>query len=181
MLVVTRRAALRVGTLTAALMPRKPRANAAGALPNLKLIDPPVAPPPISFVDAEGDSHTLKEYLGSGVVLNLWATWCPPCVAELPSLGVLAGKLAAQRIVVLPLSSDHGGATSVRQFYQTHNIKDLPILLDPQGNAMRALGVSGIPMTFIIDRKGLQRASIAGGEDWGTDGAIARVRALVGT
>jgi len=179
MLVVTRRVALAGGTLAAVLALRKPSANAAAALPDFKPIDPPVTPPPISFVDAEGDSHTLKEYLGSGVVLNLWATWCAPCVAELPSLAVLGDKLAAQRIIVLPLSSDRGGAAAVRQFYQAHNIKNLPILLDPQGNAMRALGVSGIPTTFIIDRKGLERASAAGGEDWGSDAAITRVRQLV--
>ena len=179
MLVVTRRVALAGGTLAAVLAPRKPHTAAADALTDLKLIDPPVAPPPISFVDAEGDTHTLKEYLGSGVVLNLWATWCAPCVAELPSLAALAGKLAAQRIVVLPLSSDRGGAAAVRQFYQAHNIKNLPILLDPQGNAMRVLGVSGIPVTIIIDRKGLERASAAGGEDWGSDAAIARVRQLI--
>ena len=181
MLVVTRRVALAGGTLAAVLAPRKPRAAAADALSDLKLVDPPLTPAPISFVDAEGRAHTLKEYLGSGVVLNLWATWCPPCVAELPSLVGLAGKLAAQRIVVLPLSSDRGGAASVRQFYQAHGIKSLPILLDPQGNAMRALGVSGIPTTFIIDRKGLERASAAGAQDWGSDAAVARVRQLVNT
>jgi thiol-disulfide isomerase/thioredoxin len=179
MLMVTRRAALTVGTLTAALMLRKPGANAADALPHLKLVDPPVAPPPINFLDAEGNRHALKEYLGSGVVLNFWATWCAPCIAELPSLSVLARTLAGQRIVVLPLSSDHGGAAAVRQFYQAHDIKGLPVLLDPQGDAMRAMGISGIPVTFIIDRKGLQRASAAGGEDWGTDGAITRVRDLI--
>jgi len=179
MLVVTRRATLVGGTVAAVLALRKPCAAAAGALPDLKPINPPVVPPAIGFVDAEGDSHTLKEYLGSGVVLNLWATWCAPCVAELPSLAVLAGKLAAQRIVVLPLSSDRGGAAAVSQFYRAHNIKNLPILLDPEGNAMHALGVSGIPVTFVIDRKGLERASAAGGGDWGSDAAIARVRQLV--
>jgi thiol-disulfide isomerase/thioredoxin len=181
MLMVTRRMALAGGTLAAAQAPRKPRAAAADALPDLKLANPPVTPPTISFNDAEGGSHTLKEYLGSGVVLNLWATWCLPCVAELPSLAVLAGKLAAERVVVLPLSSDRGGAEAVRQFYQAHGIKSLPILLDPQGNAMHALGVSDIPTTFIIDRKGHAVASAAGGEDWGSDAAIARIRQLIET
>jgi thiol-disulfide isomerase/thioredoxin len=181
MVVMTRRVVLAGGTLAAVLALRKPPATAADALPHLKLIDPPLTPAPISFVDAEGKTHVLKEYFGSGVVLNLWATWCAPCVAELPSLGVLASKLAAQRIVVLPLSSDRGGAASVRKFYEAHNIKNLPILLDPQGDAQRALGVSGIPATFIIDRKGLEQASAAGAEDWGSDAAVARVRQLVET
>jgi thiol-disulfide isomerase/thioredoxin len=178
MLMMSRRVALAGGTLAAVLALRKPL---AAAIPDLKLTNPPVAPPVISFNDAKGGSHTLKEYLGSGVVLNLWATWCSPCVAELPSLAMLAGKLAAERVVVLPLSSDRGGASAVQQFYQAHGIKGLPILLDPQGNAMHALGVSGIPTTFIVDRKGLAVASAAGGEDWGSDAAIARIRQLINT
>jgi thiol-disulfide isomerase/thioredoxin len=181
MLMMSRRVALAGGTLAAALALRKPLAAAAAALPDLKRTNPPVTPPALSFNDAEGGSHTLKEYLGSGVVLNLWATWCSPCVAELPSLAMLAGKLTAERVVVLPLSSDRGGASAVQQFYQAHGIKGLPILLDPQGNAMHALGVSGIPTTFIIDRKGFEVASAAGGEDWDSDASIARIRQLIDT
>jgi thiol-disulfide isomerase/thioredoxin len=180
MAVVTRRAVLAGATLTALPALCKPGANAAAALPGLDPTEPPAAPPAISFFDADGKAHTLKEYLGSGVVLNFWATWCPPCVAELPLLAVLAGKLAAARIVVLPLSSDRGGAAQVRQFYQAHGIKGLPILLDPQGNAMRAMGVQGIPATFLIDRKGLERAAANGPQKWGGDAAVARVRQLVG-
>jgi thiol-disulfide isomerase/thioredoxin len=179
-LVLTRRRALAGGTVAVVQALGKPAARAADALPHLKLIERPVKASAISFVDAEGGVHTLAEYLGSGVVLNLWATWCAPCVAELPSLASLAEKLAADHVVALPLSSDHGGAAAVRQFYQTHGIENLPILLDPQGDAMRAMGVDGIPATFLIDRKGMERASVAGGEDWGSDAAVARVRQLIG-
>ncbi len=179
MMEATRRGLL-AGTLAAAMMPRKPSAAATEELVRLKLIEPPVAPPDLSFTDAEGHTHTLKEYVGKGVVLNLWATWCAPCIAEMPSLDRLAGTLADRGIVVLPLSSDHGGAAAVRQFYKQHAITRLPVLLDPDGNTTRALGVGGIPVTFIIDRKGLERARAEGSEDWNSDAAVQRVLQLCG-
>ena len=180
MRMMTRRAAL-AGTLAAGLTPRKPRADEPQGLPGLKLVQPPVAAPAISFIDADGKTHTLKEYAGSAVVLNLWATWCAPCVAELPSLDMLAAKLVGQGMAVLALSSDHGGAAAVRQFYRAHAIRTLPILLDPEGAAMHAFGASGIPVTYVLDRNGLERGYVEGGENWGTDAAIARLRRLLGS
>jgi len=175
---IARRAAL-IGTLAVGLLSRKPLAEEAETPGKLKLIDPPVPAPAISFLDADGASHSLKDYRGSGVVLNLWATWCAPCVAELPSLDALAGKLAGQGVVVLALSSDHGGAAAVRRFYQEHGIKTLPILLDPQGTAMRAFGLNGIPATFLLDAEGQERAREEGGEDWAKSGMVERITTLL--
>lgn len=180
MRIVSRRVAL-AGTLAAGIGSRKLRAAEPDALPRLKLRDPAVVPPPVNFRDADGAQHSLKDYAGKGIVLNLWATWCAPCIAELPSLDTLAGKLAGQGVVVLPLSSDHGGVAAVRQFYQQHGITKLPILLDPQGAAMRAFGVTGIPATFLLNRRGLECAFVAGDEDWGSPAAVAQVAHLVGS
>ena len=177
---MSRRALLTAGTGAAAISARKPAMAGAEGLVGLIEIRPPVAPPDIRFTDVSGTVHGLTEYLGSGVVLNLWATWCAPCVAELPSLAVLAKTLADRKVKVLPLSSDHGGAAAVTAFYQQHAITGLPVLLDPQGAALRALGAQGIPTTFIIDRKGLERGQIAGGSDWGSEAAVQRVLQLVG-
>jgi peroxiredoxin len=179
MTAIGRRAAL-LATLAAGLAPRKPHAAEATALPGLKLIEPPVTAPEISFMDADGKQHGLKEYHGSGVVLNLWATWCAPCVAELPSLDALARALAAHGAVVLALSSDRGGAAVMRTFYDEHGIRSLPVLLDPHGTAMHTLGVRGIPVTYLIDPEGMERAYLQGGGDWGTDAAAIRVRGLMG-
>ena len=72
------------------------------------------------------------------MVINLWATWCVPCVEEMPSLAALSKTLAPDDIAVLPLSSDRGGARVVEAFYQEHGITGLPVLLDPKGAAARA-------------------------------------------
>ncbi len=168
------------GTLAAGLVARKPRAAELAPLSRaLKLIDPPVAPAPIVFLAADGTPHRLDEFLGRGMVVNLWATWCAPCVAEMPALAALSRALAPQDIAVLPLSSDRGGANAVRAFFDAHAITGLPILLDPKGAAADAWGAAGIPATVIIDRKGMERARLEGPANWASPEAAALVRRLV--
>jgi len=169
------------GTLAAVLPLRKPRAEALAPLSEgLKLVDPPGPPAPIVFLAADGTPHRLEEFFGHGMVINLWATWCAPCVAELPALSALSHALAPQDIAVLPLSSDRGGATAVRAFFAAHDISGLPILLDPKGAAAEAWDAHGIPTTVLIDRKGMERARLEGAADWSTPAAAALVRRLVG-
>ena len=145
---------------------------------SLKPTQPPAPLPALRFADAAGAGHTLAEFAGKGVVLNLWATWCVPCVAELPSLTVLAAKLSD--VVVLPLSSDRGGAAVVRKFYASHGIAGLGVWLDPKGVAAEALHARGLPTTLIIDRQGRERARLEGGADWASDEAVAAVKRLSG-
>jgi thiol-disulfide isomerase/thioredoxin len=169
------------GTLAAGVAARKPRAEDLEPLSEaLHLIDPPVQPPPIVFAAADGTPHRLEEFVGHGMVINLWATWCAPCVAEMPALAVLSRALAPQDIAVLPLSSDRAGAKAVRAFFDTHEITGLPVLLDPKGAAANAWGAHGIPTTVIIDRKGMARARLEGAADWSAPEAAALVRRLVG-
>jgi thiol-disulfide isomerase/thioredoxin len=168
------------GTVAAVVASRKPRAGELAPLSQgLKLVDPPVRPAPIRFLAADGTPHTLEEFLGHGMVVNLWATWCAPCVAELPALSALSHALAPQDIAVLPLSSDRGGAKAVRAFFDAHNITGLPILLDPKGAAADAWDARGIPTSVIIDRKGMERARLVGAADWSTPEAAALIRQLV--
>ena len=178
---ITRRAVLAAGgTLAAGLTARKPHAQELHDLAAaLQPTDPPVAAPDVVFISADGKEHHLSEFRGHGMVINLWATWCVPCVAEMPSLAALSAILAPDDIAVLPLSSDRGGADAVRAFYQEHEISGLPILLDPKGAAARLWQVRGIPTSLIIDTKGLERARLEGSADWSTPAAAAVVRRLV--
>jgi thiol-disulfide isomerase/thioredoxin len=173
------------GTLATAAVARKPRAEDAGRselgnLSALKPTNPPKPLPEITFVDADGVEHHLEEFRGHGMVVNLWATWCVPCVAEMPALAALEKTLAPADIAVLPLSSDRGGAAAVRKFYQAHEIGSLPVLLDPKGAAARAWGVRGIPTTIIVDKQGRECARLEGAADWATAAAAAKVKALIG-
>jgi len=177
---ITRRGFLAATTVAAGLIARKPRARAAAGLEGLHRLTPPAALPPIRFVDAAGKPRGLAAYRGRGVVLNLWATWCAPCVAELPSLAALSRAVAGENIAVLALSSDRGGAATVERFYAAHRIVGLPVLLDPEGAAMAMLGARGIPTTYLIGPDGRERGWIEGAQDWAAPAAIAQVKALLG-
>ena len=175
------------GVLASALLPRKPLA--AGLLlpdldhPPASLGEPGVEPggenvPAFTMRLPDGSWQTLADYAGKGVVLNLWATWCVPCVAEMPALDALAGAVAGFGVVVLPLSSDRGGAAAVQAFYASHGVAHLPVLLDPAGAAARALGVRGIPTTLLIDKAGRERGRLEGGAAWDSASAVAMVKRL---
>ena len=181
--------ALAGGTLAAATLWRKPEprifTTADASQPKTPLAglveNPSPAPPPEAhFVDNAGKSHTIADFAGQGLILNLWATWCIPCVAEMPQLEAAAAALAGDRIAVLPLSSDRGGAEIVRKFYTDHAIKGLDIWLDPKSEATRAWHARGLPTTLIIDRRGREVARLEGAAEWAHPEALTHLRRLVG-
>ena len=179
MIPVCRRTLFAAGA-TLALLPgaRKPRAAPAAIVPHLQDAKPGAALPEIRFTTADGAARTLHDYAGQGVVLNFWATWCVPCVAEMPALAQLASLLGETRVAILPLSSDRGGAPAVERFYREKSIQGLPVLLDPRGEASRAFGARGIPTTVLIDAQGRERGRLEGAADWASPDAVAAVRAL---
>jgi thiol-disulfide isomerase/thioredoxin len=167
-------------TLAATAWPRKPIAETLAPLAEaLEKLNPPSALPDGVFVTSDGTSHHLSEFKGHGMVVNMWATWCAPCVAEMPSLETLSKALAPADIAVLPLSSDRGGADAVRAWYQAHDITALPILLDPKGAMARAFNARGIPTTVIINTAGQVVARLEGAADWSAPEAQVLIRKLV--
>jgi thiol-disulfide isomerase/thioredoxin len=185
-MMIHRRMALRItcaaaaGTLAATLLPRKPLAATLAPLTEgLDPVSPPENPPDGVFVTQDGTSHTLAEFKGRGMVVNMWATWCAPCVAEMPSLEALSKALAPSDIAVLPLSSDRGGGDVVQTWYQAHGISGLPVLLDPKGALARAFNARGIPTTVIINTAGKVVARLEGAADWSAPDAQTLIRKLV--
>ena len=170
------------GTLAAGLLARKPAAETLPPLERaLQRLDPPVTLPDMPFQDASGAEHRLSEFRGRGMVVNLWATWCAPCVAEMPSLANLSQALAPVDIAVLPLSSDRGGAQTVEIWYREHGISALPVLLDPKGAIARAWNARGIPTTVLVDREGMGRARLEGAADWASPDAARLIRSIIGS
>jgi thiol-disulfide isomerase/thioredoxin len=155
-----------------------PPAVKIGGVEQIRRTEPPAPPAPASFADAEGTPLTLAAYAGKGLVVNLWATWCVPCVVEMPELDALARQMGPEGVLVLPLSSDRGGAEVVQRFYKAHGIAGLPVLLDPKGSAARAWGARGLPTTLIIDRQGRERARVEGAIDWAGAAVVAEIRKL---
>jgi thiol-disulfide isomerase/thioredoxin len=136
--------------------------------------------PDFSFTTAEGESRTVADFRGKPLLINLWATWCPPCVAEMPALDRTQAALAADGWVVLPLSSDRGGKPVVEAFLTRIGMKQLGIWLDPRGAAARALGARGLPTTVIVDREGREVARLEGAAAWDQPAMLNKLRGLVG-
>ena len=177
----TRRGLLASGTVAMLLGARKPDPARAGTATKLVPVTPPRPAPETPFTTADGASRRIADYAGKTLLVNLWATWCAPCVAELPSLAALAQNLAQESILVLPISSDRGGAARVQAFYAAHGITALPVLIDKDAALAHAFAVRGVPTTFVIDRAGRIVAMEEGGMDWNTPAVAARVRELAGT
>lgn len=129
-------------------------------------LEPAEPPPAIAYVTAKGDEATLADHKGKVVVLNFWATWCAPCVRELPSLDKLAAALPTDAFRVLALSTDRGGKKKAAPFLADLGIENLAADLDPKSKLARALGLRGMPTTYVIDRNGLVIAKLEGIAEW---------------
>jgi thiol-disulfide isomerase/thioredoxin len=166
----TRRGVVLAAGFTLASAPsfRKPRAadNLPRVVDRLERHPRPVTPPEAFFQDGQGTRLTLETYRGQGLVVNFWATWCAPCVVEMPALNALNKTLEPYRIAVLPLSSDRGGAPLITRWYGERGLTALPVLLDPGGAMARAWGLRGLPVTAILDRAGREVARLTGPGDW---------------
>jgi peroxiredoxin len=137
-----------------------------------------MAAPEFTLPDLHGQQHTLSGLRGKVAVLNFWATWCPPCVEEMPSLDGLHKALAPEGLVVLGISVDED-ASALRRFVQERGI-GLTVLHDPGGRqAATAYGVRGFPETVVVGPDGLVIESYRGPARWDTPEALSHFRELL--
>ena len=146
---------------------------------NMDRHDPPKAASQTAFQGADGAPLTLADFKGKGVVVNLWATWCAPCVREMPSLNRLQKQVEADGIAVVAVSSDRGGLDLVEVFMATHKLDALKPYLDPMGEFTRSMEGRGLPRTYIINAAGEVAASYIGPAEWDAPDLVAAVRELV--
>ncbi len=141
-----------------------------------ELLDPPRPLPELRFVDGEGRPLTLADFRGKVILLNIWATWCIPCLREMPTLDRLQAKLGGPDFEVVVLSIDIGGVAVVKKFYRALKLKALGIYVDKTTRARVALGIAGIPTTLLIDRRGREIGRYAGPAEWDDTPAIEFIR-----
>jgi thiol-disulfide isomerase/thioredoxin len=139
----------------------------------------PRALPPLRFIDSSGRAMSLENFRGRVILLNLWATWCGPCVKEMPALDRLQTELGSPAFQVVPLSVDRDGAATVIPFLEKLGIRSLVPYLDIKGSSLKLLGTQGLPTTLLIDRDGREVARMLGGAEWDSPAVRGIIRRLI--
>jgi thiol-disulfide isomerase/thioredoxin len=154
--------------------PVPPQASPAAAMAPVNSIDRSHAgtPAPAVVFEARGGGKTSVADLaraagGQRVLVNLWATWCAPCIAEMPELDTLARRQQG-KLLVLPLSQDMEGWPAVDGFFKPGRFRTLVPMLDQPGSFAERLGARGLPMSVLYDAQGREVWRVAGTLQWGS-------------
>lgn len=121
--------------------------------------------PQFSLRNLKGNMEGLDDHLGKVIVVNFWATWCVPCVKEMPSFENLYRRYRSQGLTLLAVSLDKGDSTKVQEFADKHKLS-FPILLDTKGVAEKLYPSFSIPFTYVIDKQGRVVARVDGAKNW---------------
>jgi len=148
----------------------------AAAADELEAVVDQPAPENFSLRDLDGQTHRLSDYAGKVILLSFWATWCPECIFEMPSLQALSKALPDSEFVLLAINVGED-QKRVRSFAQKHNLT-FPILLDQDLQTYRKWPVLGVPTSFVINQHGKIVYSVVGPLDWSNQGTVAKIRAL---
>lgn len=156
--------------------------GAQAVLGQLVRLHPRPARPTALFLDQTGQQRQLREFEGKVILLNVWATWCPPCVEEMPSLNQLQAQLGGADFEVVAISVDRD-LEDAKTFFAEHKINNLALYQDKGFDVVRQLYVkdypSGLPISVLYDRKGQELARLSGGFDWVSEAAISRIEQAI--
>jgi len=147
----------------------------AGLAGDFSPIEPPLQMAAPSFQDKLGQPVMLDSFKGKVVLLNFWATWCPPCVAEMPSLDRLQSVLGGDDFAVVAVSTDRQGIKKSAPFYRRAGITHLELYNDTRGGLPDALEVKSIPTSVLIDRDGRVIGRLEGPAEWDSESAKALI------
>ncbi len=135
--------------------------------------------PGLAFTDAGGSQRLLSEWRGQVVLLNLWATWCAPCKAEMPSLDRLQARLGGSRFTVLAISTDRSGPERPAAFFANASISHLGLYNDKTAAAASLLKAPGLPLSIILDEQGREVARLIGPADWDGPEVTAQIEGIL--
>jgi thiol-disulfide isomerase/thioredoxin len=149
---------------------------ARGEVAALTVANRPFRLPELTFQGADGRRHTLQDWRGRFVLLNLWATWCVPCRKEMPALDALEGKLGGPNFQVVAVNIDTRDPDKPKAWLKEVGINRLAYYADPQAQVFQDLKVVGrafgMPTTLLIDSQGCEIGTLAGPAEWASDDAV---------
>ena len=151
----------------------QPIPNTTAALPRL---GQPMAD--FSLPDLQGHTVSLSSLQGKVVFLNIWATWCQPCIDEMPTIQRLHDQLQPRGLEVLTVSLDPLGAQIVEPFLKQYGLS-FPVLLDAKSHIQKLYGTTGVPESFIIDKSGRLVEKVIGPRDWSHPNMLTRFEELM--
>ena len=147
------------------------------SLSKLTTLDVPPAQPGIEFQTPTA-TVSLADFQGKVVLVNVWATWCAPCVVEMPSLDNLERLRGGEDFAVVPISLDRT-MEEIETFYDRMELTDLPIIHDPNYTSNAALELPGLPTSILYDRNGREVARLPGEAYWDSPEALALIDYLI--
>ena len=157
-------------------------AAARGEVAAVHALDEPFDARAIAFKDADGLPKSLGDYSGKAMLVNLWATWCVPCRAEMPALDALERQKGGADFAVVPINVDLGDGDKPKAFYTETNLTALPLYRDETMGVFTDLKTKGItiglPVSLLVDAEGCARAAITGPAEWASPDGIAMVDVL---
>jgi len=156
------------------------KAPLAGSMGKFELSADRGPAPALAFKDKDNADANLDAFKGKVVLVNFWATWCIPCVKEMPSLNRLAEKLGNEKFAVVALSLDGPSRPKVEPFIKSRNLDHLQVFFDTQKKSYGALNIAVLPTTVLIDAQGREVGRLQGDAEWDTPEAEALVRHVMG-
>jgi peroxiredoxin len=149
--------------------------------PEIRRVDPGADAPAFAAVDLEtGGTVDVGDFGGEVVLLNVWATWCAPCEAEMPSIQRLHRELGPDGLRVVAVSVDRGDIDPVREWIEERSLT-FTVLHDPTGQIEQTYQTTGVPESFVIDRHGVIVKKIIGATEWDHPTQKALFRRLLDT
>jgi thiol-disulfide isomerase/thioredoxin len=148
----------------------------SGPMAKFELRTPPAPAPAVSFKDWNDADTSLDAFKGKVVLVNFWATWCIPCVKEMPSLNRLAQKIGGEKFVVVALSLDGPSRPKVEPFIKSRNLDHLQVFFDTRKKSYQALEIAVLPTSVLIDAEGREVGRLQGDAEWDSPEAEALVR-----
>jgi len=135
--------------------------------------------PQIDFTDLQGKPFSLEAWKGRVVLLNIWATWCPPCRKEMPTLNRLQEELGSDDFEVVALSVDKAGPQVPAKYFKKYKFSALKVYNDKKIAVRRKLGIRGYPTTLLINRQGREVGRLAGPAEWDSDAFKTLIREII--